>query len=205
MGDRIGLYGGTFDPLHFGHLNLAIEIKEAHSLDQIWFCPAQMNPFKKNVNQTSAQHRLAMLKNALHDIDFFRILDTELQRPGPSYTVDTLQSLLTDDRYSSNTFSLILGDDAIPGFFNWKMASEIVQMVPLLIGRRSANPLDFKALKGDPNICEAILKGLTQTKVMDISSTDIRKRIANGLYCGHQVPAKVLDYIYENRLYSSTL
>jgi nicotinate-nucleotide adenylyltransferase len=198
----IGLFGGTFDPLHFGHLNLAIEIMEERQLDEVWFIPAQISPHKLHQQPVSPEHRLAMLQLAIADIPQFRIVDFELQRPGTSYTVDTISALLSQEKSSSHReFGLILGDDAVLNFFRRRDPDRIVEMVKLFIGCRSPSIIDLDAIKGDPAIIEAIRHGITNTKIMDICSTDIRQRISSGLYCGHLVPAKVLDYIYENRLY----
>lgn len=198
---QIGLYGGTFDPIHFGHINLAITIAEARSLDEIWFCPAWINPHKLNLQPTPVAHRLKMLELALSDLPGSRLFDYETRQTGPSYTIDTLKMLLATEK--NKDFSLILGDDAIPGFFTWKDPHEIVKLVPLLIGSRSPVPIDLSRLQGDKIICKAIEKGITKTAVMEICSTDLRQRLANRLYCGHLIPAKVLDYISSHQLYCS--
>lgn len=201
---RIGFYGGTFDPIHFGHLNLAIEMMERHALDEIWFCPAGFNPHKQDQLPTiSTKHRMEMLKLAIQDIPQFHLLDHEVQKEGPSYTIDTLQTLIEESRKAppkSLQLYLILGEDAIPGFFHWKQPDEIVKLVPLLIGRRASSNFSPE-LKGDPLICEAIHKGLTSNRIIEVSSTELRKRLTERRYCGHLVPAKVLDYIYAHDLY----
>lgn len=200
---NVGIYGGTFDPLHFGHINLALGIMEAQSLDEVWFCPAKINPHKvEHRNPVSTKHRMAMLKLALQDIPHIKILDIEVKRNGPSYMIDTLRELIEKKEEYPCNFKLILGDDAIPGFFKWREPKEIVRLVPLLVGRRfpDIKPIE---LEGDPEICGAIQKGFTPTHIFDISSTEIRERIHNKLYIGHLVPSKVVDYIYTNHLYST--
>lgn len=90
---RIGFFGGTFDPIHLGHLNLAVEIMEKRQLDEVWFCPARVNPFKQDEQATDAFQRLEMVKIAIRDIPFFRAVDVEMSREGPSYTYDTIVEL----------------------------------------------------------------------------------------------------------------
>lgn len=201
---KIGLYGGTFDPVHFGHLNLAIEMLENCKLEEIWFCPARLNPHKQaNVPSVDIYHRLQMLRLALKDVPHCRVLDIEAKREGPSFTIDTLRELIAIEEMSDTPrqICLIIGDDAVPGFFQWNKPEEIVSIAPVFIGRRGTRAIE--PLKGNPVICEALEKGSIHTHVMEISSTEIRERLANGLYCGHLMPAKVLDYIYQNRLYSN--
>ena len=204
MGKSIGFFGGTFDPIHCGHLNLAIEILEARQLDEVWFCPAYISPHKLEISPTSVEHRLKMLSLAIEGEPRFKILDTEIKRLSPSFTIDTIQELLATQLGKSDPhrFSLILGEDAFPGFFHWRQPEEIVRLVPLLIGSRSGF-FPTEELKGDPRIIESIENGITPTRVMEISSTDIRDRISRRLYCRHLMPAKVLDYIYAHDLYSS--
>lgn len=198
--DMIGIYGGTFDPIHFGHLNLALEIFEAHALAEVWFCPAYISPHKLDRPPTASEHRLKMLQLALEDIPQFRVTTVELERPGPSYTVDTVRALMAQERNSSKPkrFCLIIGDDAIPGFFHWHQPEEIIKMVPILVGRRA---LVQPILQGSPEICEVLRQGLTATSIVDISSRNIRQRLEAGQYCGHLIPVKVLDYIYTHQLY----
>lgn len=196
---RIGLYGGTFDPIHLGHLNLAFEIKEKSHLDEVWFIPTYINPHKiDNKPVTTFEERIHMLQLAIEDIPFFKIKDLESHREPPSYTIDTLRDLLKNQQ---DQFYLLLGQDSIPGFFHWKLVNEIVNKVPLLIASRSGNRYDFEANGHDPVVCKAIQDGLIETKSLDISSTDIRKRLREGLYCGHLLPGKVYAYIVEKGLY----
>lgn len=190
----IGIFGGTFDPIHYGHINLALEMMEAHHLDEVWFCPANLNPLKLTAHPISVQHRLKMLQLALEDIPGCRINDIELKRPGPSYTIDTLRTLVAQEK---SKFCLIIGDDAASHFPQWRDPAEIVKLVPVFIGRRSLESLP----QMDPAIYETLAKGATETRLMEISGTEIRQRLAQGLYCGHLLPAKVLDYIYANKLY----
>lgn len=179
---NVGLFGGSFDPIHFGHLNLAIEMLEKRGLDKILFCPAAQNPFKKT-SDTQARDRLAMVELAIAEIPAFEVITLEIEREGPSFTVDTLEILA---REYSNLF-LILGEDSFSQFDQWKKSDRILELATLLVAPRESD--------GGRN---------SDLRVMQISSTDIRRRISDRLYCGHLAPKIVLDYIQDHQLYSST-
>ncbi|MFT4554597.1 MAG: nicotinate-nucleotide adenylyltransferase [Chlamydiales bacterium] len=197
----VGIYGGTFDPLHFGHINLAVNLMESCALEEIWFCPARISPHKQDSTPTNSAHRLKMLELALKDIPEFKILDIELQREGPSYTIDTIKELLEKESksLSPRQLHLIIGEDALSGLDRWHRVDEIVDTIPLLIGKRQGND-NFK-FSSNQKITDAISRGLVETPLMDISATQVRQRIKKDLYCGHLISHKVLDYIHQNDLY----
>lgn len=199
----IGIFGGTFDPIHFGHLSLALDMLDKHQLEEIWFCPVGISPHKQDTPPTAIEHRLKMLQLALEDIYEFQILDVETRRPGPSYTIDTLKDVLAKERLKSHPkeFCLILGDDAVKNFCNWHQPEEIVKLAQIFIGRRGLEKLVFEEGEMHSDVLKALKAGVTETRIMEISATEIRNRIAEGQYCGHLLPAKVLDYIYDNKLY----
>ncbi len=196
---RVGIYGGTFDPIHFGHLNLAIEMLERQNLSEIWFCPAQINPHKRENAPTLVQHRLEMVRLAIADIPQSQLIDIEAKKEGASFTFDTVKELV--NQHPDIQFYLIMGDDAIPGFFHWHQPEEIVKLVSLLIGSRHPDSYDFKKQMNYPTLVKAIQQGIVKTPLFDISATEIRKRVLRGQYIGHLVPSKVIDYIYQNQLY----
>lgn len=198
---RVGLFGGTFNPVHFGHLNLAIEIQERCALEEVWWIPAALSPLKGDEPPVEGFHRLDMLKLATTPLPTSKVLDIEIKRPGPSYTIDTLAQICDKE----GEYALILGEDALLDFAAWKNVDALVKKTPLLIGCRFGAALKEKidSLSLSSTVKEAILKGIIDTTHMEISATSIRKRLRQNLYCGHLVPAKVLDYIYENQLYSS--
>ena len=202
MFKQIGIFGGSFDPIHNGHLNLAVELMEAHSLDEVWFIPAACSPFKQFPTATSAQDRLAMTALAIAGETRFRVLDLEINREGPSYTVDTLKTLVEAQKGQADpcTFALILGDDTARGFSGWHHPEAIVQLARLLVGSRG---LQKEPFKGSPQVIAALEAGMTPTRIMEVSSTEIRQRLKEGMYCGHLVPGKVLDYIFSHQLYLS--
>ncbi len=199
MKEKIGIYGGSFNPIHFGHIHLAIDMLEKRNLDKILFCPAALNPYKiDSKDLVPSEHRLAMLKLAIEDIPQFAILENELNRPSPSYTIDTVNEVLAIDK--TNQYYLIVGDDTVERFHLWHKAHELISKVDVLVGIRSLISSDSRA-NLDPLTDKALKKGFTQTRIFEVSSTEIRERIAQKKYCGHLIPPKVLDYIYRNRLY----
>jgi nicotinate-nucleotide adenylyltransferase len=202
--EKIGILGGSFNPIHLGHIHLAIDMLEKRGLDKILFCPAALNPHKMaSKGLIASKDRLEMLKLAIQDIPQFAILENELLRPSPSYTIDTINELLAstnDNQESKPQYFFIIGDDAVEKFHLWHQAHDLIKKVTVLVGVRSIKNLDVKT-NPDPLIEEALKKGFTQTRVFEVSSTEIRERIGSKKYCGHLVPSKVLDYIYGNSLY----
>ncbi len=192
---RVGLYGGSFDPIHNGHLNLAIELMEKCQLEEVWFIPAALSPHKEQL-PLPAHHRLEMVRLATESLPCFRVLDLELNRAGPSYSVDTVEQLVA--AHPSIQFHLLLGDDNIRNFHSWHRVNELVALVPLLIGSRHSKNFPSES---DPKLAEAIRQGRVETAVMEISATALRDRLKGKLHCGHLVPYKVLDYIHINQLY----
>ncbi len=188
-----GLFGGTFNPIHFGHINLAIELKEKANLSEIWMVPAHISPFRTQEPLVVAEKRLTMVELAVQEIPGFRVLDLEVKRSGPSYTIDTIKEILS----TGEEIVLILGEDALTGFDRWKEYEEIIRQVPLVVGSRQGS----QRATFPPEVESAIKKGTTPTSLMEISATALRQRLKKRLYCGHLMPSKVLDYIYENQLY----
>lgn len=178
---KVGFFGGTFDPIHYGHINLALSLKESTGLDEVWFCPAYVNPFKLKVKSASAEDRLAMLQLAIQGIDGFKVIENEIDKSEPSYTIDTMIELR---HLYPHTFYLLLGEDQLKDFGKWKEAERLKEMAPLLVGRR-----------GDGGEGVAIPR-------FDISATQIRERLRNHLYVGHLLPPPVLEYIHKKGLYA---
>lgn len=204
MVKQIGLYGGSFDPIHIGHLNLAIEMLEAHRLDEVWFCPTALNPLKQQKTAGNAHDRLNMIQLAIEGEPRFRRLDIEIHRPSPCYTIDTLHQLqATDAGKKTHAFHLIIGADAAYDFYHWHQPDEIIKCAKLLVGRRHGS-LSGQPFAGSTAVVAALKQGLTPTRIMEISSSDVRSRLGKGLYCGHLVPGKVLDYIVAHHLYLTT-
>lgn len=195
MNKKIGFFGGTFDPIHFGHINLALHMLETQALDEIFICPASLSPHKEHTAPVSKEHRFEMVKLAIEPLTSkFTLIDWELNRPGPSYTINTIHALMQE--FKHDTFRLIIGQDVLAGLSLWKDVEELLELAPPLVGAR---PSQLTVL--DPFVKKVVEKRLISTSIMEISSTEIRQRLRQGLFCGHLVPAKVLDYIYANHLY----
>lgn len=198
---KIGLFGGSFDPVHFGHLNLAIELMEKHSLSEVMFIPTGANPLKDQ-QPINIEHRLNMVKLAIDPVANFSLVDIEKHRSPPFYLIDTLRSLLEKEHLKENPcqFYLMLGADSLNDFIHWKEAEKITELLPLLVGSRF---LKNKIPCLNEAITSAFQEGWTETNCFDISATEIRKRLKNNLFCGHLLPGAVISYIKENHLYSS--
>jgi nicotinate-nucleotide adenylyltransferase len=193
---KVGILGGSFDPVHFGHLNLAICLMESCSLDEVLFVPTSLSPFKETAPPVAtAKHRQAMLKVAIAPIKEFRILDWEISALGPTYTIDTVRKISQD---RSLELHLLIGEDHLAAFHRWKEVEELIQLAPPLIGtRETADRLS----KLPADLEKKLRPGCVKIPLLDISSTNIRERLAQKKYCGHLLSATVLDYIQHNHLY----
>jgi nicotinate-nucleotide adenylyltransferase len=188
---RVGIFGGTFDPIHHGHLITAQSVKEIRNLDKIIFIPAFISPHKQNEKSSSAEHRIKMLKLALDDIPFFECSDFEIKQHTISYTLDTLREF---KKYYDD-IDLIIGYDNIFKFHTWKDPDQILRLANIVVLRRkSSYPIEYI----DKYVESAIF---VQTRGIEISATDIRNRVHSNLPIHYLVPKEVEDYIYNNKLY----
>lgn len=197
---KIGFFGGTFDPIHFGHLNLMVELKERCHLDRVLICPAHLSPTKKERPVIAdSSHRLKMVQLVAADLPWVEVTEIEVGRPPPSYTVDTVELILKREGQGSQLY-LIMAEDTAYTIDKWKDPEKLLQLATPLVGSRHG--FDPNQLEGvSPTIKSKLEEGRIQIYAMDISSTRLRERLKKQLYCGHLIPSKVLDYIYENRLY----
>ena len=195
MTKKVGILGGTFDPIHFGHLNLAICMMEACDLDEVLFVPASLSPFKESAPpKASAEDRQEMLRLAIEPVKKFRILDWEIHTQGPVFTINTVRKLSSDP---SLQIHLILGEDHIASFPRWKEVEDLIRLAIPLIGTRelgdfSQLPLGFQ---------EKLRNAKIEIPRFEISSTQVRSRLSQKKYCGHLVPDAVLKYIEKNHIY----
>ncbi len=207
-----GILGGTFDPIHIGHLRVAEEVRESQRLSEIWFIPAATPPHKQNVG-ASFLHRYEMVRRAIEGCEYFSALDIESKRDGPSYTIDTLKEL---DKFYGDTreFFFILGSDAFLGFDTWKSYLDIPKYANLVIMVRDAE--DNAVLKeflyktwpsykevGRDHFKAKDVKDIVFQQVthLQISSTDIRKKCKDSKSIRFLVPETVREYIVVHRLY----
>lgn len=198
--DRIGILGGTFNPIHIGHLILAENAYEQYGLDKVWIMPSGMPPHKSDLDVVSAEVRSAMVKLSIAGNRHLKYSGFELERSGYIYTVETLK--LLKDKYPDTEFNFIIGEDSLDTFDKWRMPEEIVKLTKILVAIRSNEQnITEKVNKfNDVFKCDA---GILNTPFIDISSGNIRKRIATGKSIKYMVTADVERYIYNNGLYKS--
>jgi nicotinate-nucleotide adenylyltransferase len=185
----IGLFGGSFDPVHHGHLIVARVAAETLGLDEVRFVPAREQPFKRGRHGAAAEHRAVMLELATAGSPGFRVERVELERPGPSYTVDTIAALRA--REPAHEFTLLLGADAAAELGAWHRAHELPELARVVVFGRPGTPAP-----SSPLIAASI-----EVPALDISATEIRRRAGAGLPVRYWVPDAVAEYIARHRLY----
>jgi nicotinate-nucleotide adenylyltransferase len=189
---KVGIFGGTFDPIHLGHLITAQSVREIRGLEKIIFIPAFISPHKSEIKTSSPEDRLNMIKLAIEGISFFDYSDMEIKKGGVSYTVDTLREL--KKQYEKLEF--IIGYDNIFSFHTWKDPDEILKLASIIVlKRKSSQPPPFK----DKYYRQA---EFVQTRGIEISATDIREIVKNNMPINYLVPLSVMEYIYKQKLYS---
>ena len=199
---RIGIFGGSFDPVHFGHLLLAEWAREQAELDEVWLMPAYLAPHKTSGPRTSSEHRVAMLELATADNPTLHVCRLELEREGVSYTVDTLQSI-RKERPADELF-LLMGADSLADLPNWRAPSEICSLATPLVARRfGSDQLDFSILSefATPAVQQLAESMQLLMPVVDFSSTELRSRVQTEASLRYQTPAAVIDYITTHGLY----
>lgn len=192
---RVGIFGGTFDPIHYGHLIIAQTVLEHASLDRVIFVPAGIPPHKAKQQFSLPDVRFALVENAIAGNPAFRASDLEIRRKGPSYMVDTLRQLRAVHEYHDAELFLVLGADNLPQFHNWHRPDDILAMARLLIYPRYDARLDAVA----HHVLEACQ--FIQAPRIEISSSYIRDRVRRGLSIAYFVPPSVAEYIMEKKLY----
>lgn len=186
---KVGLYFGSFNPIHVGHLIIANTLYERTDLDEVWFVVSPQNPFKKQHSLIHEFDRLRMVELAIDDHFHFRACDVEFRMPKPSYTIDTLTYL--SDQYPQHNFCLILGSDNLTHFHKWKNYQAILDHYELLVYPRPGEARGFD----DPRI------KIIEAPLLDISATFIRKSIQEGYSVKYLLPDKVMEYISDRKLY----
>ena len=211
----VGIFGGTFDPIHLGHLRAAEEVRETQALDEMRLVPAAVPPHKQGRTLTSGEHRRRMVELAVAGVPGFRVSTLELERSGPSYTIDTLRALRAE-LDSETRLVFVLGYDAFRDFHTWRDHAAIFGMCDVVVVTRppsaavltladipaaaqesfssGSEPASFRHASGHV-LCLQRIAGL------DISAADIRARVAAGRSIRFLVPAAVESYIGAHRLY----
>jgi nicotinate-nucleotide adenylyltransferase len=190
---NVGIFGGTFDPPHLAHLIAGERAVEAFALEKLLFIPASIPPHKSDVRISAAEHRLAMVEIATKGNDRFAVSRIELDRPAPSYTIDTLYEI--QQQYSPGKIFLFIGLDQFATFNTWRETEKIFEMAEVVVMARPTHTFD-----------EIDLELMKRVKVLsipllDISSTDIRERVREGKSIRYVVPDGVREYIAKQRLY----
>jgi nicotinate-nucleotide adenylyltransferase len=200
---RIGVFGGTFDPVHLAHLIIAEQCHEQAKLHAVWFIPAARPPHKQGRTITPFAHRVEMLALAIAGNPAFRIDELEKDRAGSSYTVDTLTKLR--QQHPGAEFWLILGSDCLPDLPHWREPARIAELTGFLVWERPGWPSwpteKLRAALGLP-ASQAIRHCTAHGPLVDISSSDVRRRAAEGRSLRYLVPRAVQCYIETHHLYS---
>ena len=195
---NIGVLGGTFDPIHIGHLVVAEEARIKLELREILFVPAGQPWLKRDRNITPAVHRVEMVRRAIADNPHFKLCTLEVERAGPSYTVDTL-TMLRKQLGSEASLFFILGRDTLAELPLWKEPQKVVQLCRLVVPPRLGSK-DLKHLeKAIPGLLDKVIQ--LDMPIIGISSSEIRQRIAQGLPIRYLVTPEVEKYIKEQNLY----
>ena len=199
---KIGLLGGTFDPVHRGHLEIAGEVGSRLGLDEVIFIPAAITPLKEGATVTPVEHRVEMVRLAIEGNPYFSLSTVEIYRTGPCYTVDTiveLRGLLGDE----SELYFIMGCDSLSSLPRWKDPDRLVRACRLVsVPRPGCSLPDIEALEAEvPGIKESVVE--LDGPYIDISASEIREMAAAGKEIGHLVPDVVAEYIEKYKLYSS--
>ena len=198
---NIGVLGGTFDPIHVGHLIVAEEARIKLGFQEVLFVPAGQPLLKPNRKITPASHRVEMVRRAIADNSHFKLCTVEVERPGPSYTVDTMAMLHKQLGNAASLFFL-LGRDNLAELPSWKDPQQLFKLCKLVVAPR----LGFKDLKHLETAIPGLLDSVTQLDmpVIGISSSEIRRRLAEGLSIRYLVPAEVEKYVAEHKIYPAS-
>jgi nicotinate-nucleotide adenylyltransferase len=198
---RIGVFGGSFDPVHLGHLILAETVRESASLDLVRFVPAATSPLKPGGPTASGRQRLEMLDLATGGHPNFAVSSIELDRGGTSYTVDTLEQMASED--PSVELFLLIGADSLEQFGKWREPRRICELaIPLVAARRGARAdLQMLAPFVSAERYETVARHVIEFPWIEISSTELRGRVAEQQSIRYRVPASVEAYIAHSGLY----
>jgi len=190
---KIGLYGGSFDPVHFGHLIAAQEVYERFALDRVIFIPAAQSPLKPDAVNASASDRLAMVQAATADDPRFAVSDIELRRGGLSYTLNTVQELQAQQ--PRDTFYWIIGADQAARLPEWHAIEQLAKAVEFIaVDRPGSDPIA-------PTCVPGLRVHHLESRLIDISSTELRDRARRGLLLEYFIPHKALVYLKAHCLY----
>ncbi len=208
---RLGIFGGTFNPIHYGHLILAESCREELVLDRVWFLPAAVPPHKQNNELPPAEQRAEMIELAIAGHPSFEVCRYEIERGGVSFTVDTLRRCRAEHPDAEIFF--LMGADSLADLPNWKNPETICQLATPVVVRRatgagadpSATKLDYSVLGGlaTPERLMAIAGWQVEMPRIDLSGSDLRRRVSEGHSIRYRTPRAVEKYIESQGLYCS--
>lgn len=199
---RLGIFGGSFDPVHYGHLLLAESCREQAALDEVWFVPAAVPPHKRQTQLAPAKDRVEMLRLAIAGHSALRVSTVEIDRGGVSFTVDTLRTLRAE--YPNDELLLLMGADTLADLPKWREPEEILRLAtPLCVHRHGAPPPAYDALAGlvTSERLDTLRSLAVEMPVIELSATDLRERIAAGKSIRYRTPRAVEAYIATHGLY----
>jgi nicotinate-nucleotide adenylyltransferase len=191
MSKNVGLFFGSFNPIHIGHMVIANWFVEYTDLDRVWFVVSPQNPFKEKKSLLADHHRLALVRTAIEDDPRFWVTDIEFSMQQPSYTIDTLTYL--QEKYPEHRFVLLMGSDQLPTFHKWKNPDQILEFYQLYVYSRPG----YEGSQYDDHPSVKIFN----VPRMEISSTFIRKAIKEKKNMRYMVPEKVWKYMREMHFY----
>ncbi len=199
---RIGVLGGTFDPIHIAHLAIAEEARTQLGLDKVVFVPAGLPPHKMDVHVSPAEHRLAMVELAIAGNPHFEVSRVDIDRFGPCYTVDTI-ALLRKEWGPDVEIYFIMGSDSLADILTWHKPDRLIRLCRIVAVGRPGYRVDMDELERClPGASQRIL--FINSPQLDVSSSEIQRRVRAGESIKYQVPEAVERYIYEHGLYRDT-
>lgn len=204
VGQRIGIFGGSFDPIHMGHLLVAEQCREQLHLDHVLFIPAARSPFKLDQQTADAKHRWEMLQLAIGGNPYFLADERELKRGGTSFTIDTLKELHAE--LPNRHFLLLIGADALSDFAKWREPAEICRLAQVVVvGRGGHAAPNLSVLQNylAPSEQPGSVQHYVPIPECEISASRIRQTVAAGRSIRYQVPSAVAAYIEQHQLYRS--
>lgn len=188
---NIGIFGGSFNPIHIGHCIVANHILSHSSIDEVWFNVSPQNPLKSTISPELDKHRLKMVELAIQGCLRFRLCDVEFRLPIPSFTITTLKYL--KEQYPNDNFKLIIGSDNWQVFDKWRAHDEIISNFGVIVYPRPGYPV---------NECSRINVEFVNAPIIELSSTHIRNCVKKGIEIRFLLPEPVREYIISNNLYT---
>jgi len=195
---RIGIFGGTFNPPHIGHLILAETAADALQLDTVYFVPAAAPPHKVGIPRAAVEHRVEMVKQAIVDNPRFELSRVDVDRPGPHYAVEMVH--IFHDSHPNAELFFLMGSDSLRDLLSWHRPHDIVSACKIVVLNRPVNPPDMKSLSAAiPSLKEQLIS--IPSPEIEISSTNIVARLRQGQSVRYRLQPTILKYIHEHQLY----